>query len=108
MTHSFFAEMGGFAYRDSDGENGLQTIGFSEFLNLCRTNEIANPVIMFKEIKDKGKSDGIGKAILAIQLLWRCSSLHWSCGHTGRTRHALHGCTHPYASFLLAGEATLP
>ncbi|KAG6374685.1 hypothetical protein JVT61DRAFT_4054 [Boletus reticuloceps] len=68
MTHSFFAEMGGFVYRDNKG--GLRTIYSLEFLELCEAGRIANPVITVKEIKDKSKSDALGKAILALQLLW--------------------------------------
>ena len=68
MTHSFFAEMGGFVYRDDQG--GLRTINSLKFLELCRENKIANPLITVKEIKDRSKSDAIGKAILATQLFW--------------------------------------
>jgi hypothetical protein len=68
MTHSFFAEMGGFVYRDSEG--GLRTIDALQFLELCEANQIANPVITVNEIKDRSKSDAIGKATLGIQLLW--------------------------------------
>ncbi|KAN0084429.1 hypothetical protein V8E55_007933 [Tylopilus felleus] len=68
MTHSFFAEMGGFAYRDDEGEP--RTIKSLEFLELCEADKIANPVITVQEIKDKSKSDALGKAILVSQLLW--------------------------------------
>ncbi|KAF8551311.1 hypothetical protein OG21DRAFT_296564 [Imleria badia] len=68
MTHSLFAEMGGFIYRGNQGS--LRKIHSLEFLELCEENKIANPVITAKEIKDKSKSDGLGKAILALQLLW--------------------------------------
>ncbi|KAF8548077.1 hypothetical protein OG21DRAFT_1471674 [Imleria badia] len=68
MSHSFFAEMGGFVYRDDDGRE--HTIRSLEFLDLCKENKIANPVITVREIKDKSKSDVLGKAILAIQLFW--------------------------------------
>lgn len=68
MTHSFFAEMGGFAYRDAEGEP--RTIKSLEFLELCEADKIANPVITVQEIKDKSKSDALGKAILVSQLLW--------------------------------------
>ena len=68
MAHSFFAEMGGFVYRDNRGR--LRTIDSLDFLELCEANNIANPVITVKEIKDRSKSDAIGKAILVMQLLW--------------------------------------
>ena len=68
MMHSFFAEMGGFVYRDDQGH--LHTIKSLEFLQLCKANKIANPVITVKDIKDKSKSDNLGKAILTIQLFW--------------------------------------
>ena len=68
MTHSFFAEMGGFVYRDDQG--GVRTINSLEFLELCKANKIANPAITVKEIKDRSKSDAVGKAILTVQLLW--------------------------------------
>ncbi|KAF8441044.1 hypothetical protein L210DRAFT_3538972 [Boletus edulis BED1] len=68
MTHSFFAEMGGFAYHDNEGHP--RTIRSLEFLELCEAQKIVNPVITAKEIKDKSKSDTLGKAILALQLFW--------------------------------------
>ncbi|KAF8137217.1 hypothetical protein EV363DRAFT_1317134 [Boletus edulis] len=67
-AHSFFSEMGGFVYCDDKGD--LRTIGSLEFLELCEANKIANPVITVKGIRDKNKSDTLGKAILALQLLW--------------------------------------
>ncbi|KAF8414474.1 hypothetical protein L210DRAFT_3467189 [Boletus edulis BED1] len=68
MKHSFFAEMGGFLYRDDKGVS--RTIDSREFLRLCKANEIANPVITAKDIKGRSKSDALGKAILAPQLFW--------------------------------------
>ena len=68
MTHSFFAQMGGFVYHDHDGN--LHMIKSLKFLELCEANKIANPLIMVKEIQDKSKSDALAKAILAVQLLW--------------------------------------
>ncbi|KAG6375917.1 hypothetical protein JVT61DRAFT_2785 [Boletus reticuloceps] len=68
MTHSFFAEMGGFSYHDNEGHP--RTIRSLEFLELCEAQKIANPVITAKEIKDKSKSDALGNAILALQLFW--------------------------------------
>ena len=69
MMHSFFAEMGRFVqYHDNQGH--LRTIKSLEFLQLCKANKITNPVITVKDIKDKSKSDNLGKAILAVQLFW--------------------------------------
>ena len=68
MTHSFFAEMGGFVYHDDQGH--FHTIKSLEFLQLCEANKIANPVITVADIKDKSKSDALGKTILAVQLFW--------------------------------------
>ena len=68
MAHSFFAEMGGFVYHDEEGNS--RTIDSEEFLKLCQENKIANPVITFKQIKAMSKSDALGKAFLALQLLW--------------------------------------
>ncbi|KAI9567575.1 hypothetical protein HD554DRAFT_976480 [Boletus coccyginus] len=68
MTHSHFAQMHGFAY--CDGEGNLRTINSPEFLELCEGSQIANPLITEQEIKDKSKSDALGRAILAFQLLW--------------------------------------
>ena len=68
MAHSFFAETGGFAYRDKEGNS--RSIRSEEFLRLCQANEIANPVITVKEIKALSKSDTLGKAFLALQLYW--------------------------------------
>ncbi|KAF8447178.1 hypothetical protein L210DRAFT_894835 [Boletus edulis BED1] len=62
-THSFFAKMGGFVYRG-------QTIDSLRFLVLVKKNEVINPFISVQDIKDKSKSDSIGKAILTLQLLW--------------------------------------
>jgi len=72
MTHSFFAEMGGFVYanRDDEGTFKLVTMDSLKFLELCEEDKIANPMIMVEDIKDKSKSDTLGKAILAVQLLW--------------------------------------
>ena len=68
MTHSFFAEMGGFVYCDHKGNSC--TIDFLKFLELCEENKVLNPLIMVQEIPDKSKSDALAKAILAVQLLW--------------------------------------
>ena len=68
MTHSFFAQMGGFVYRDDKGNS--RTIDSLKFLELCEANKIANPLIMVQDIQDKSKSDALAKAILAVQLLW--------------------------------------
>ena len=72
MTHSFFAEMGGFVYVNRDDEGTLKsvTIDSVKFLELCKDNQIANPTITVEDIKDRSKSDALGKAILAVQLLW--------------------------------------
>ena len=68
MTHSFFAEMGGFVYHDDEGKSRM--IKSLEFLELCEAHKIANPIITVQEIQDKSKSDALAKAILAVQLLW--------------------------------------
>lgn len=68
MTHSFFAEMGGFVYRDKRGN--LRKIKSLEFLDLCEANRIANPLITVKEIRDRSKSDALSKTIFAVQLVW--------------------------------------
>ncbi|KAG6374701.1 hypothetical protein JVT61DRAFT_4070 [Boletus reticuloceps] len=68
MKHSFFAEMGGFVYRDDKGHS--RTIDSREFLKLCKANEIANPIITAKHIKGRSKSDALGKMILSLQLFW--------------------------------------
>ncbi|KAF8142079.1 hypothetical protein EV363DRAFT_1443990 [Boletus edulis] len=68
MKHSFFAEMGGFVYRDDKGVS--RTIDSREFLKLCKANEIANPDITTKDIKGRSKSDALGKAVLTLQLFW--------------------------------------
>ncbi|KAG6374678.1 hypothetical protein JVT61DRAFT_4047 [Boletus reticuloceps] len=68
MTHSFFAEMGGFVYRDDKGRP--RTIDSREFLRPCKANEIANPIITAKDIKGRSKSDALGKVILTLQLFW--------------------------------------
>ncbi|KAI9453587.1 hypothetical protein HD554DRAFT_2031830 [Boletus coccyginus] len=68
MTHSYFAQMGGFVYCDDEGS--LRTIDSHEFLELCEANKIANALITIQEIEDKSKADAVGKVILAFQLLW--------------------------------------
>ncbi|KAI9567948.1 hypothetical protein HD554DRAFT_1991439, partial [Boletus coccyginus] len=68
MTHSYFAQMGGFVYCDDKGS--LREIDSREFLELCEANKIANPLITVQEIKDKSKADAVGKVILGFQLLW--------------------------------------
>ncbi|KAF8551324.1 hypothetical protein OG21DRAFT_1512927 [Imleria badia] len=68
MAHSFFAETGGFYY--CKGEGSSRKIDSLEFLRLYRAHDIANPVITELEIRDKGKSDALGKLILVVQLIW--------------------------------------
>jgi len=71
--------MGGFVYCDDEGN--LHTINSPRFLELCEANKIANPLITEQEIKDKSKSDALGRAILAFQLLWftlQVSTRHFS------------------------------
>ena len=68
MMHSFFAQMGGFYYCNEDGS--AVAIDSVEFLRRCEKGEIANPVITEDEIRDKSKSDALGKVILALQLIW--------------------------------------
>lgn len=68
MKHSFFAQMGGFYYCNEDGS--AERIDSVEFLRRCEKGEIANPVFTEDEIRDKSKSDALGKFILALQLFW--------------------------------------
>lgn len=68
MTHSYFAEMNGFLYHDNEGNP--HKINSLDFLRLCEAGKIANPLITAKEIKDRSKSDALGKAIFALQLFW--------------------------------------
>lgn len=68
MTHSFFAGSGGFYY--CEGKDEGRRINSSQFLQLCEAHKIANPVITELEIRDKSKSDALGKLILGIQLIW--------------------------------------
>ena len=68
IKHSFFAQMGGFYYCNEDGS--AEVIDSVEFLRRCEKGEIANPVFTKDEIRDKSKSDGLGKFILALQLFW--------------------------------------
>lgn len=67
MTHSFFAEMGGFYYCEKAGSS--RKIDSLEFQDRRDKNEIANPDLTEQDIKDKSKSDWPGKFILAVQLI---------------------------------------
>lgn len=68
MTHSYFADTGGFVYRNKEGH--LKVINALEFLELCEAGKIVNPFITEKDIKDRSKSDAMSNAIFFIQLLW--------------------------------------
>jgi hypothetical protein len=68
MTHSYFAETGGFVYRDKEGN--MRVIDAIEFLHLCKAGKIDHPLVTEDEINDKSKSDAVTKAIFTIQLLW--------------------------------------
>jgi len=68
MTHSYFAENGGFVYCDIEGN--MRVIEAIEFLRLCLAGKIDHPLITEDEIMDKSKSDTVAKAIFTIQLLW--------------------------------------
>jgi len=68
MTHSYFADNGGFVYRDRGGN--VEVIKTKKFLELCEAGKIVNPLVTEDEIKDRSKSDAVSKAIFAIQLLW--------------------------------------
>ncbi|KAF8548076.1 hypothetical protein OG21DRAFT_807562 [Imleria badia] len=68
MTHSFFAEMGGFYYCKKEGSS--ERIDSLDFKALRDKDEIANPDFTEQDIKDKSKSDWPGKFILGVQLIW--------------------------------------
>ena len=67
MTHSHFMLIGGFALRD---DTGIKEINIDDFLSLVRVGDIVNPAIREEDINDKSTSDGLGKAILIVQLSW--------------------------------------
>ena len=72
MTHSHFVLMGGFALCD---ETGIKEINVHKFLSLVETGEIVNPKVTKDDIRDKSPFDGLGKAILVVQLSWFTSQI---------------------------------
>ncbi|KAF8834548.1 hypothetical protein BDN67DRAFT_975948 [Paxillus ammoniavirescens] len=66
-AHGFFALMGGFILQDGREKELLSTRGALERL---RDGKIVNPKITKKEIRDRSKSDGLGNALLVLQLSW--------------------------------------
>ncbi|KIJ08299.1 hypothetical protein PAXINDRAFT_89053 [Paxillus involutus ATCC 200175] len=66
-THGFFALMGGFVLQDGTQRTKLKR---RHDLQWLRNGTIMNLDITKEEIKDRSKSDGLGKAILVIQLFW--------------------------------------
>lgn len=68
MTHSYFAEMGGFVF--DEGKESPRTITSYEFLRLCEKGRITNPLITAKQIEALSKSDALGKAVFMLQLVW--------------------------------------
>ncbi|KIJ08386.1 hypothetical protein PAXINDRAFT_23589, partial [Paxillus involutus ATCC 200175] len=66
-THGFFALMGGFVLQDGTRRTELVK---RRALQHLRSGTIMNLNITEAEINDRSKSDGLGKAILVIQLSW--------------------------------------
>ncbi|KIJ14020.1 hypothetical protein PAXINDRAFT_32335, partial [Paxillus involutus ATCC 200175] len=66
-AHGFFALMGGFILQDGRERELLNTC---ETLQHLRDGKIVNAKITKKEIKDRSKSDGLGNALLVLQLSW--------------------------------------
>ncbi|KAF8834545.1 hypothetical protein BDN67DRAFT_914757 [Paxillus ammoniavirescens] len=66
-AHGFFTLMGGFILQDGREKELLSTRGALERL---RDGKIVNPKITKKEIRDRSKSDGLGNALLVLQLSW--------------------------------------
>lgn len=72
MTHSHFVLMGGFALHDN---TGITVIDDAELLSLLDATDILNSVVVKDDIMDKSASDGLGKAILMVQLFWFATQL---------------------------------
>ncbi|KIK74953.1 hypothetical protein PAXRUDRAFT_29122, partial [Paxillus rubicundulus Ve08.2h10] len=66
-AHGFFALMGGFVVQDGAKEKTLRTRGDLKYL---RDGTIVHPKITRKQISDRSKSDGLGNALLVLQLSW--------------------------------------
>ncbi|KIJ08922.1 hypothetical protein PAXINDRAFT_172717 [Paxillus involutus ATCC 200175] len=66
-THGFFALMGGFLLQDGTRQELLRA---TDGLARPRGEVIVNPKITKEEIRDRSKSDGIGNALLVLQLSW--------------------------------------
>ncbi|KIJ14627.1 hypothetical protein PAXINDRAFT_115673 [Paxillus involutus ATCC 200175] len=69
-THGFFALMGGFVLQDGVEQTALGHRYYSPDLQLLKTKEIMNPRISEKQISGRSKSDGLGNALLVLQLSW--------------------------------------
>ncbi|KIJ14013.1 hypothetical protein PAXINDRAFT_13134 [Paxillus involutus ATCC 200175] len=66
-AHGFFALMGGFLLQDGTRRKLLKD---TYDLECLRDEGIVNPKITKEEIRDRSKSDGIGNAVLVLQLSW--------------------------------------
>ncbi|KIJ14017.1 hypothetical protein PAXINDRAFT_100368 [Paxillus involutus ATCC 200175] len=66
-THGFFALMGGFLLQDGTRQELLKD---TDGLARPRGEVIVNSKITKEEIRDRSKSDGIGNAVLVLQLSW--------------------------------------
>ncbi|KIJ12210.1 hypothetical protein PAXINDRAFT_101330 [Paxillus involutus ATCC 200175] len=66
-THGFFALMGGFAVQDGPQRKILKT---RRDLCYLKNGTIVQPMITKEEISDRSKSDGLGNALLILQLSW--------------------------------------
>ncbi|KIJ10404.1 hypothetical protein PAXINDRAFT_86139, partial [Paxillus involutus ATCC 200175] len=66
-THGFFALMGGFVIQDGPQQKTLRPCNDLQYL---RDEIVVNPEIMKEEMSNKSKCDGLGNALLVVQLLW--------------------------------------
>ncbi|KAF8843866.1 hypothetical protein BDN67DRAFT_84427 [Paxillus ammoniavirescens] len=67
-THGFFLLMGGFVLQDGVQRQVLN--GYSRSREQLKNAATVIPKITKKEIMDKSKSDGLGNALLVLQLSW--------------------------------------
>jgi len=63
MRHGFFVIMGGFHSADATSGHPLD-------INELRSSKYIFTMPTTEEIGDKGKSDGLAKAIVIVQTLW--------------------------------------
>ncbi|KAG1880171.1 hypothetical protein F4604DRAFT_1679267 [Suillus subluteus] len=70
VTHGFFARMGGFMLYVNGKPQGTHALTPDELLQFVREGSVKMPVIMEKDVEDRGKGDVVSKCVAILQLVW--------------------------------------